>query len=90
MAKNHFNLQPSEAAIFQAAAQIYAAYIATGQLEEGQQHEWMRRSLHEAITLARATDDAVISDDEVDASEAQRMGEISVGRIKSVRTRHSE
>jgi hypothetical protein len=58
-------LQPSEAAVTQAAAAIYAAYITAGKVAEGKQEEWMQRSIREALWIARATDEAVHSDSEM-------------------------
>lgn len=66
MAKAYLNFQPSESVVVQCACQIYAAYIAAGRVTEGQEDEWMQRSIREAIRIAKATDVAVISDDEVD------------------------
>jgi hypothetical protein len=66
MAK-HIRLQRSESVVFQAAAQIYSAYIAAGRVPEGEEHPWMERSIKEALRMALATDKAVVSDDEVDS-----------------------
>ena len=74
----------------QAAAQIYAAYISTGKVSDGDEERWMQRSVREALVLARATDDAVISESEIDSSEGQNLGNISMGRVRSNRSRHSE
>jgi hypothetical protein len=58
-------LQPSEGIVAQAAATIYAAYIAAGRVPEGQEHAWIRRSIQESFTIARLTDEALHSDGEV-------------------------
>jgi len=68
----HLKLQHSESVVVQAAAQIYAAYIATGRVPEGEEARWMERSIREAIRIARATDAAVVSDEEVDTLEGQQ------------------
>ena len=65
MAK-HLKLQSSESVVVSAAAQIYAAYISAGKVTEGSEDQWMTRSIKEAIKIALATDDAIISDDEMD------------------------
>ena len=65
MAKIHLRLQKSESVVVHVAGQIYAAYIAAGRVDEGQEDQWMQRSIREAIKIAAATDDAIISDDEV-------------------------
>jgi hypothetical protein len=65
MAKIVLNLQPSEAVVVQAAATIFAAYLTSGRVKEGQEHEWYKRALTEACQLARDADDAIQSDSEV-------------------------
>lgn len=67
MAK-HLKLQHSESVVLSAAAQIYSAYITSGKVDEGDEDKWMSRSIKEAIRLAIATDDAIISDDEVEST----------------------
>lgn len=66
MAKAYLNLQQSESVVVHCACGIYAAYISAGRVEEGKEDEWMQRSIREAVRIAKATDAAVISDDEVD------------------------
>jgi hypothetical protein len=65
MSRPSLTLQPSEAIVAQSAANIYAAYIAAGRVPAEQEHEWMRRSIQEAFTIARLTDEAMQSDSEV-------------------------
>lgn len=67
MAK-HLKLQKSESVVIEAAAQIYAAYITAGRVVDGEEDKWMSRSIKEALKLAIATDDAIISDDEVEST----------------------
>ena len=81
MTQKHFRLQHSESVVVQAASQIYAAYIASGRVSEGEEAKWMKRSIKEAVLIAQATDDTIISDDEIDSSE-EGSGGISVGRIR--------
>jgi hypothetical protein len=69
----HLKLQHSESVVVQAAAQIYAAYINAGRVPEGDESKWMERSIREAIRIARATDAAVISDEEIDTLEGQQV-----------------
>ena len=64
MAKQ-LKLQQSEAVVVHAASRIYAAYITAGKVQDGKEDEWIKRSIRDAIRMAQATDDAVISDDEV-------------------------
>jgi len=68
-------LQPSEAIVAQSAANIYAAYIATGRVSAGQEQEWMRRSIQEAFTIARLTDEALHCDTEM----ADRPADVRLG-----------
>ena len=64
MAKAYLKLQKSEAVVIQCATQIYAAYIAAGRVGDGQEAEFMQKAIRDAIRIAKATDEAVISDDE--------------------------
>lgn len=88
MTKSHISLQHSEGLVMQAAAQIYAAYITAGRVAEGDEESWMQKAIREAIRIAQATDDAIISDDEVDSSDGQAIGDIAVGRTRTIRSRH--
>ena len=63
--KPHLALHSSEAAVFRAAANIYAAYLTAGRVKEGAEKEWMQRSLDEALWLARRADDMIHSDNEM-------------------------
>ena len=65
MAK-HLKLQHSESVVIDAAAKIYSAYITAGKVVDGEEDKWMSRSIKEALKLAIATDDAIISDNEVE------------------------
>lgn len=67
MAKAYVRLQQSEGYIIEAAAQIYAAHVATGRLEEGQEAACMERSIRDAIRIAKTVDDAVIAEGEMDS-----------------------
>lgn len=64
--KPYITLQPSEQVLVNAASVIYAAYITTGRVEDGQEAVWMERSIKAAIRIARTTDEAVQADKEVD------------------------
>ena len=75
MGRTHLRLQRSEGIVVQAAAQIYAAYIAAGRVGEGDAEKWISRAVDEAIRLADLTDDRVESDDEVHSgSSTRRLG----------------
>lgn len=65
MERTTLALQPSEAAVAQMAATIYAAYLTASRVPPGSEEEWMRRAVREALWIARAADDAVRSDGEM-------------------------
>ncbi|MCP4814382.1 MAG: hypothetical protein GY888_17885 [Planctomycetaceae bacterium] len=65
MSKSFLTLQPSEGIVIQAAAQIYAAYIQSGQVVSGQEAERMKKSIKEAMQLAKTIDEIVVSDEEM-------------------------
>ena len=62
-------LQHSESVVLQVAAQLYSAYVIAGRAQEGDETKWIERSIREAISMAEATDAAVISDDEISGQE---------------------
>jgi len=63
--KTHLSLQQSEGLVFQSAAVIYAAYISAGRVADGEEAKWMERSIREAIRMAKTTEAAVVSDNEM-------------------------
>lgn len=64
--KPYLTLQSSEQIIVTAAASIYAAYIAVGRVEDGNEEAWMDRALKAALRIAKVTDETVQSDKELD------------------------
>ena len=66
MTKHFITLKPSEQAVLGAAATIYAGYTSAQKVSEGDEKEWLRRSLKEAISLAKLTDDSIQADGEFD------------------------
>lgn len=66
VSKAKVSLQTSEGLVFQAAAQIYSAYVSAGKVSEGHEHQWMDRAIRDAIQLAQTTDKTVQSDSELD------------------------
>lgn len=66
MKKSYLTLQPTETALLNAASGIYAAYISAGRVADGQEDVWMKRSIQEAVRIARTIDEAVQADKEVD------------------------
>jgi hypothetical protein len=71
MTKPDVTLRPSKGVLTSAAAQIYAAYIAAGQVEDDKVDDWIKRSIRESIAIARTIDASVQSDDELPATEAE-------------------
>ncbi len=65
MEKRTLTLQPSEAVIVQAAANIYAAYISTGNVTKGTEKQWMQQSIDEALWIGLRADDMIVSDHEM-------------------------
>ena len=61
----YFSLQPSETAIFQAAANIFASYIAAGQVTAENQAEMMKKAIAASISMAQYVEDVIISDNEM-------------------------
>ena len=63
--QHYFNLQRSELAIFQAAANIYASYVATGRVPPENDSETMKKAIAASISIARYVENTVQSDDEL-------------------------
>ena len=63
----YLRLQPSETAVFRAAANIFASYIATNQVTEDNEAQMMKKAIRAAISIARYVEKAVQSDDELAA-----------------------
>ena len=65
MDKTTLTLQASEQALVAAASRLYAAYIVSGQIGEGQEQGWIERAVREVVSIARHVEDTVSSDDEL-------------------------
>ncbi len=52
MAQPTISLQPSEIALFEAASRIYASYVASGRVTEGNENDMIDRSITEARRMA--------------------------------------
>lgn len=66
MAKAFIKLQPSEQTLVSAAATIYAAYISSGRVADGEEAAWMDRAIKAAVRIARVTDESVQADKDLD------------------------
>ena len=65
MEKTYLSLRPSEQVVATAASHIFSAYIASGLVREGNEEEWMQRSVREAIRIAELADESITSDNEL-------------------------
>jgi hypothetical protein len=65
MDKTTITLQPTKQALLAAATRIYAAYVASGQVADGQEDGWRARSVREAVWIAQQVDEAVLAEDEI-------------------------
>jgi len=57
----YLHLQPSETAVFGAAANIFASYVATNQVTEDNEAEMMKKAIRAAISIARYVEKYKIS-----------------------------
>ena len=66
MDKTYLTLQGTEQALVNAASTIYAGYIQSGRVPVGEEANWMRRSVNEALAIGRAIEDLTIAEGEMD------------------------
>jgi len=64
--QRYFSLEPSERAVYEVAARIYAAYIISGRQNEANRGDLMRQSIQEAIEIGLVVEDRVQSDNELE------------------------
>lgn len=69
MTKPNLTLQPSKGVVTQAAAQVYAAYVAAGRVKDEDADDWMKRAIREVYAIARAVDSSFYSDNEMPSEE---------------------
>jgi hypothetical protein len=65
MDKTTITLQPTKQALLAAATRIYAAYVVSGQVADGQEDGWRARSVREAVWIAQQVNEAVLAEDEI-------------------------
>ena len=65
MDKTTLTLQASEQALVAAASRLYAAYIVSGQIGEGQEQGWLERAVREAVSIALQVEDTASADDKL-------------------------
>ncbi len=74
MARTNVTLQPTKKTITLAAAQIYAAYISAGWLDDSAEPSpWLERAVREAIAIGHQVDVTVQSDEELPDDGRQRL-----------------
>lgn len=67
--KLFINFQPSEMAVYKAAADIFSSYVVAGRVTEANERDYMLKSVSQAMLMAEFVENVVISDDEVDPDE---------------------
>ncbi|MHC4334905.1 MAG: hypothetical protein ACYSUP_11005 [Planctomycetota bacterium] len=67
--RHYFSLQPSEKAVFESAAQIFAAYICSGKVTEANKNDYYKAAMLDAIKLASLAEKNILSDDELSAPD---------------------
>jgi hypothetical protein len=69
MTKSYLDLSEGEGIVVQAAAEIYAAYIISGKVRNGEEKDWMKRAFKEAASFAKTVDE--LDDDETSGGDAK-------------------
>lgn len=64
MSKTYLKLQQSEGFVIEAAAQIYAAYITSGKLNQENKEAIMKEAIRDALRIALTVDETIISENE--------------------------
>jgi hypothetical protein len=72
MAKPDITLEPSKGVVSEMAAQIYSAYIIRGDVQEGEEDQYMERSIREAVRIAKTVERSVETEDAPAAGEDAR------------------
>ena len=63
MSKPDITLEPSKGVVSEMAAQIYSAYIIRGDVQEGEEDQYMERSIREAVRIAKTVERSVETED---------------------------
>jgi hypothetical protein len=63
--QHSFSLDPSETSIFRGAAQIYAAYVVSGQVTPENDDAMQKKAINTSIAMAAHTDRVIQSDGEM-------------------------
>jgi hypothetical protein len=76
MSKPDITLQPSQRVISDAAAQIYAAYVAAGRVKDDDVEMWIKRSIREAAAIAKTIGASFESHDSLGGERAAIAGTV--------------
>jgi hypothetical protein len=63
MSKPDITLEPSKGVVSMMAAQIFSAHIIRGNVQEGNEDQYMERSIREAIRIAKTVERSVETED---------------------------
>jgi hypothetical protein len=69
MSKPDITLQPSQRVVSDAAARIYAAYVAAGRVKDNDVETWIKRSIREAAAIAKTIGASIESHDALGIGE---------------------
>ena len=72
MAKPDITLEPRKGVISEMAARIYSAYIIRGEIKEGEENQYMERSIREAVRIAKTVQRSVETEHAPTAGEGTR------------------
>ena len=70
MTKPEITLEPSKGVVSAAASRIFAAYVVAGRVGDDDVDSWIKRSIREAVAIARIIDTSIESHDVVAIEES--------------------
>lgn len=62
MTKPDITLEHSKAVVCDMASRIFAAYIVRGEVKDGEESNWMERSIREAVKIAKTINASIESE----------------------------
>ena len=63
MAEPEITMEPSKGVISAMAARIYSAYVVRGDVQEGEEDRYMKRSIRAAVRIAKTVERSVETED---------------------------
>ena len=66
MNKTYLVLQATEQALVTSASSIYAGYLQAGKVPDGEEAHWRKRSIEEALEIAKEIDNLTVVETEMD------------------------